>query len=328
MQNPFKHLSFMARDAVWRLRDKLARRGLLGKVAWIGAGVLVLSSLLYYGLGAALVHKIDDDLTFEPAAVPNGGSRAVAVAVGLVEREIAHGWTPNDPFFMPGAILDNMPNFQMGMVGAISQFSLEMTDRIGRARGTSQIDPDLDRATGLLRYPPDRWIFDISSSWAPTATSESQYRAAAEAMTRYNEQVAAGTATFDRRTDNLMQTLDRFANNLGGAAADIDNHLDSAGFWSFQADDVFYRNKGRLYAYYMILSAMEHDFAQVIAEKNLTTIYKDMLDSLRVAAELQPLIVMDGSPDGLILPTHLTAQGFYLLSARVKLREITAVLAA
>jgi len=60
------------------------------------------------------MHEVDDDLAYMPdiAAAP-GGSRAVAMAAGLITREVdRHGWTANDPFFMPSALLDNMPNFQ------------------------------------------------------------------------------------------------------------------------------------------------------------------------------------------------------------------------
>jgi flagellar motility protein MotE (MotC chaperone) len=328
MVSLLKRLGFVVRDALWRMRERLARRGWLGKLAWIGAGALVLWSLLYYGVGALLISKIDDDTAFAPVEMPEGGSYAVAMAAALVTREIDHGWTANDPFFLPGSVLDNMPNYQKGIVAAISRFSLELTDSIGRSRGTSQIDADLDHAAGLLRYPGDRWYFDISSSWAPTAPSESQYATAAKDLIRYNERMAAGQATFDRRADNLMHTLDRIASDLGGSAADIDNHVLRAGFWSWDADDIFYMNKGKLYAYYMLLAALQQDFAPVMAEKNLGSVYQDMLDSLRVAAQMQPLVVMDGNPDGLLWPSHLTAQGFFLLSARVKLREIYAVLAA
>ena len=37
-------------------------------------------------------------------------------------------------------------------------------------------------------------------------------------------------------------------------------------------------------------------------------------------------IVMNGAPDGLLFPSHLAAQGFYVLRARAQLREITNVL--
>jgi hypothetical protein len=41
---------------------------------------------------------------------------------------------------------------------------------------------------------------------------------------------------------------------------------------------------------------------------------------------LQPWVVVNGSPQSQVLPSHLAAQGFFLLRARVQLREITNIL--
>src|SRR3546814_15411933 len=72
-----------------------------------------------------------------------------------------------------------------------------------------------DVCSSELRYPADRWIFDFSASLAPVASSDSQYRAAQQALRDYNGRLAAGSATFDRRADNLLQTLERIADDLG-----------------------------------------------------------------------------------------------------------------
>ncbi len=51
-----------------------------------------------------------------------------------------------------------------------------------------------------------------------------------------------------------------------------------------------------------------------------------MLGSMRHAAMLQPKVVVNGAPDAQLMPSHLAAQGFYLLRARTQLREITNIL--
>ena len=52
-----------------------------------------------------------------------------------------------------------------------------------------------------------------------------------------------------------------------------------------------------------------------------------MVEALRAAAALQPLVVLNGAPDGTFIPSHLTAQGFYLLRARAILSDIADKLA-
>ena len=55
------------------------------------------------------------------------------MAADLVTREVdVHTWTPMMPFFMPAGILDNMPNFQRGIMAALGRFSTELMDQLGR----------------------------------------------------------------------------------------------------------------------------------------------------------------------------------------------------
>ena len=51
-----------------------------------------------------------------------------------------------------------------------------------------------------------------------------------------------------------------------------------------------------------------------------------MIASLRTAATLHPLVIVNGRPDGQLAPSHLAVQGFYLLRARTQMREITNIL--
>ncbi len=300
------------------------------------AGVVVLAAL-YYPVGMILTHNIDDNPDFglvagadgALAAPQTGGSESVRLAVELLRREVdTHSWTPNDPFFFPTAALDNMPNFQQGIVYALSRFAIEMADQIGRSRGSSQVDPNLDKASGLLKYAGDVWVWDPAVSLAPTATSEAQYRAGRRELEAYNERLSRGEAAFERRADNLLATLERFSADIGSTSAVIDEQLRAHGgdIFDFRADDVFYQTKGRLYGYYILLRGLKSDFGSIITERQLDVAWDNMLASLRAAISLEPLVVVNGAPDSLFRPSHLTAQGFYLLRARTQIKEITNIL--
>ncbi len=303
-----------------------SRRKLIRRAAF---GLLILI-LIYYPLGMMLQHQINDDVTFtfdQDAHLP-GASESVAMAAALMEREVDDaGWVPNNPFFYPSAALDNMPNFQEGLRAAVFRFAIELTDQIGRTRGSGQSDPDLDIASGELKFPGTVWIWDPGVSWLPQSTSEQRYRRAVEHLRKYNDRLAAGDAVFDKRADNLLATLDRFAADLGSASAEIAQHVhEETGLIDLAADDLFYNVKGRLYGYHMMLTALEADFADVITEKQLDAVWPQMLESMRLAATLQPWVVVNGAPDSQVLPSHLVAQGFYLLRGRTQLREITNIL--
>ncbi|MBQ1202556.1 MAG: DUF2333 family protein, partial [Loktanella sp.] len=124
--------------------------------------LLVTVLTLYFGVIGNLMHRIDADLDFVPPTPIEGGSHAVNMAEALIMREVVHNrWTPNDPIFFPNGLHDNMANYQRGMMRAISRFTLELENQIGRLRGSSAIDGDLERASGLLQFPTDVWIFDF-----------------------------------------------------------------------------------------------------------------------------------------------------------------------
>jgi hypothetical protein len=295
---------------------------------WTWRIVLVVL-LLYYPVGTLIIENIDDDPQFAPRNVAPGESRAVATAAELITREVdVNTWTPMMPVFMPSGLMDNMPNFQRGIMSALGRFSTELMDQVGRTRGSSQTDRDLEQARGFLNEQPNIWLWQPSVSLMPSATSAQKYRAARDRLIAYNRRLAAGQAVFERRADNLQGLIDRIANDIGSDSAVIDQHIiERAGdLFDARADDIFYFNKGRLYAYFLLLRELGVDFQNVIRDRELTNAWNGTVESFRVASQLDPWIVWNGYLDGLLIPNHLAAQGFYLLRARTQLREISNIL--
>jgi hypothetical protein len=305
---------------------------LRGRWPLLVAIAVVLIFGLYYPVGMLIVHKVDDTLDYQiPAAdLPQGGgSRAVAISAALIDREVNHnGWVANDPFFMPGSMLDNMPNYQLGMIHALGRFAFQMVDQIGRTRGSSQTDADLQEAAGLLQYSGTKWIFDFSTSLLPTAKSEDQYRKARRALLAYNARLGEGKAIFERRGDNLQATLERIALDIGSSSAALDTRIrDGSHQWvDWQGDDVFYSVKGQMYAYDLVLRELRQDFADVIRTRELGGAWDQMMASFNEAAALHPLVVSNAATDAVILPNHLASMGFYVERARTQIYEIVNIL--
>lgn len=309
------------------LTTERPRRGL--RRALVALGVLVLAVVAYYVGGALWLHHIDDDPDFAAQlTVPDQASRAVATATALIDREVnQHRWVANDPAFLPGYLLDNMPAYETGIMQALGRFSTELRDRLARVRGSSAVDPDVESAAGRLNYPGDVWIFEWSNT-PVQPSSESQYRRGMADLRRYNERLAQGQAVLERRADNLMATLDRISDDLGAASAALTREVDlnATRLLDPEADDLFYNVKGKLYAYYLILRAFEADFANVVKERNLQASWADLLNSARLGATLHPWMVSNGPLDSQAVPNHLAAQGFLLLRVRTKLEEIIDIL--
>lgn len=295
----------------------------------LALGLVAFILFAYYPLGMFIVHKVDDDAAFSAGKFEvRNGSASTAIAIAVLDREInTYHWTPSDPFFYPGAALTRMPAFQRGIVTGLSRFAVSLSDQIARTRGSSQIDHDLQNAVGLLKYAPNVWMFNPDVSWLPTASSAKQYQSAIKSLTIYNERLANGKATFERRADNLMQTLDGMASDLGSASSALETHIEARSSLAFGASaELYYYNKGLLYANYLLLREIEKDFADVIKEKQLQNAWMQMLATLREGMGLGNFLVINAAPDSQFFPNHLASQGFFILRVRTQLREVTNIL--
>ncbi len=312
-------------DAIDAGREVL-RAPRLSIVARIILAVLLIL-LIGYPAAAWIYSTIDDDPNFgpPPAVMRAHQSAGVAAAIALIDREVnKNGWAPSAPFFDPPALLDDMPSYQEGIVAALGQFAIALRDRMGRAPGAMEADSDLSSAADSLQYPPNLWYWNPSVSIWPSSSSEGQYRDAIESLSNYNLRLVGGEAGFDSRAEALQVVLGRIANDLGSSSAIIENHLRRGVGLPYHggAADIFYSNKGRMYAYYIVLKGLQVDYADAIRERHLQATWLNMMASLRAGAGLRPSIVFDGAPDSDLVACTLCGEGFYLLRVRSELNEI------
>jgi hypothetical protein len=294
-----------------------------------GFAAIIPALLLYYGLGAVLLTKIDDSMNFTPsgADLPAKGSRAVAMVSALMNREVnEYGWKPNKPWFYATALMDNMPNYQIGILKTSRAVTLELKDHVGRLRGAGGIDSDLEKAYADLSFPPDNWFFSTRPPFVG-ASSAGFYKDAITGLRKYNGRVSTGQALYEKRADTLRATLDRMALSLGNASSQLDLQIDEGGkkWIDFQSDDVFYDSRGQAYAAYHILNALRSDYSDLIANRQLAKLWDDMMEDLKGMVEIDPLYVTNAKPGGLI-SNDLVAQNAKLGLVRSRLREITQIL--
>lgn len=288
---------------------------------WLRILVLCLIGVLplYYGIGALVLHDIDDSLDFivQPTVSPQ--SESVEVAASLIEREInTHHWTANDPFFLPGAILDDMPSYQQGIIASISGFITALQSIT--AQDNSHIDPELEIASEMLTWPGTVWIFDPDISWWPIAAADKQYRKAAMALRQFNLSLLTSNS-FSRRGQNLSFFMDWLINDLDVLSRASNEYLDEKlGSWvNFESDDIFYFAKGRLYADWMLMRALGKDYVEVLRHKGLEDSWQNLTDSMQRVAQMHPWIVYQDSADG-FLPNHLINQVY--LMQRIKEKAV------
>jgi hypothetical protein len=326
---------------------------------WIVRGVVGLAVLLFLGLNIYFFWVTQRWTNFNPNYVaayelqnqklmpgtqlpdaPNTcqPSAIVNVTAGLVDFNVNQNeWVPSMLFYKLGLFgvvpwkntpfFDNKASFQLGVNQVVRRVSVELVDQLGRVRGTSQIDQNLQNARGNLAYDEESWYFGLDPFGFKTPTP-SFYRTAAADLGRFNQSLGNCSATFDARADNLLQFIDRMASDIGSTSEILRSKMESsnAGWLDPRADDRFWFAYGQLYAYYGVLSATKADFGAVLVERNLTQIWDRTLEQLRASLNMQPMIVSNGAESSALMPSHLATLGFYLLRVRSNLVEIRSII--
>ena len=225
----------------------------------------------------------------------------------------------NTPF------LDNKAAFQLGINQVLRRTTTELVDALGRIRGTSRIDQNLQDARTALAWDETAWYIGLRG---PTRPTPSVYREAIQKLRAFNASLEKCQATFDARADNLLQFLDRIAGDMGSTSDILRGQIEAsdAGWFDPRADDRFWFAYGQLYAYYGMLSATRSDFSSVIRERNLATLWDTMQTQMRETLNMQPWIISNGNESSFLFPSHLATMGFNLLRARSQIVEIRSVL--
>lgn len=273
--------------------------------------------------------------TADNACQPSAMVDAVAL---LIDDNVNQGtWVPSNPVHKAGLFFlvdwvetpffDNRAAFQLGTNQAIRRTAVELVDRLGRVRGTSSINQNLQNAREAANYRENAWIVTFSPPFLQPSTP-ARLRDARRNLLAFNDELRRCQADFDTRADNLMQFVERITSDIGSTSEILQRRrAEAANFTGFdrRADDRFWFTYGQLYAYYVILSAARSDFQEVAQQRNLNTLWTRTEQQLVDALAIQPPIVVNGSASSLI-KSHLESIGFDLLRVRSNLVEMRDVL--
>ena len=264
-------------------------------------------------------------------------SQIVLVTRDLIDFNVNQNtWVPSHPLSKAGLFgidwkntpfLDNKAAFQLGINTVIRRTTIELADRLGRVRGTSQINQNLQDAKQAMSYNEDAWWFTFSPPFIQPSTAE-RHRAAIESLEAFDRELVACQGQFDVRTDNLLQFLDRITGDIGSTSDILRSRMEASdlGWFDPRADDRFWFTYGQLYAYYGILVATEADFSGVFDDRRIGNVWNVARDQLRAALDMTPFIISNGNESSWIMPSHLATMGFYLLRVRSNLVEMRDIL--
>lgn len=282
---------------------------------------------LYYPLGALISEDIDTNTDYE---IAKDGHRSATIdtMTFLIKREVYNkSWTPALPFIFPAYMLDNMPAFQLGIMEPIGHTAKVLAAKMDKSIAEEGKSP-LHSAAELLQYPGTIWMFSPSNKLIPAPSSNSQYRRARKQLQNYNHMLADGQAIFEATPQNLLHILKAVKADLQKTSNRLESHIreNSSSWLDTKADDVFYYQQGKIYAYFLLLKALSFDFKDAILQSNIYQPWTSLLKSLENAAHLSPTIVRNGELDSLLAPNHLASLGFYSRKAIITLQKMLTTL--
>ncbi|HEX3895603.1 MAG TPA: DUF2333 family protein [Rudaea sp.] len=252
------------------------------------------------------------------------------------------GYISNDKF-PPGVFMDNVPNWEFGVLTATRDLAREMRNRFSRSQSQSEEDVDLKEADPLFSSPNDRWLLP---------SSEGQYQKAIDHVGGYLERLEKNDpngAQFFARADSLADYLDMVSSRLGSLSqrlsasvgqirlegdAPVESGTESTAKnkpqvvqtpWS-QIDDVFYESRGYTWALLEQLKAIQVDFAPILERKNAVVSLKQIIRELEESQKpVHSPIILNGSPFG-FFANHSLVMANYVSRANAAVIDLKSLL--
>ncbi len=253
------------------------------------------------------------------------------------------GYLSND-VTPPGIYLDNIPNWEFGVLVQVRDLSRSLRESFSRSQSQSTEDPDL-----IISEP--RFNFD-NTSWLFPAT-ESEYRVAIARLYSYLARISDETdedAQFYARSDNLANYLlyvesrlgslsQRLSASVGQQRVNTNSVGQSAAMEStptqsesviktpwLQIDDVFYEARGATWALMHFLKAAELDFKDVLADKNATASLRQIIRELEASQRTVYFpVILNGSGFG-IFANHSLTMANYISRANAAIIDLRRLL--
>ena len=273
------------------------------------------------------------------------GSYTTSTAIALVETLLQKrgGYLSND-IMPPGLWLDNIPNWEFGVLVQVRDATRAMRNDHSRSQSQSVEDKDLIIAEPKFNFDNKSWILPAS---------ESVYREGVLALYGYLERLQDPNnpeAQFYARADNLRDWLGQVEKRLGSlsqrlsaSVGQVRLNTDLAGeteaVQSTQAseqitvktpwteiDDVFYEARGAAWALVRLFKAVEKDFAPVLEDKNALISLRQIIRELEATQEsVWSPVILNGSGFGLFA-NHSLVMASYISRANAAVIDLRSLL--
>lgn len=276
---------------------------------------IICTVFLYYPIGGWMIHNTDTPI-YEPKN-QNNNLHVIDAISHLVNQEVRQKiWTPNLPIIFPSYFLDNMPNFQLGVISAISTTANGLKQLKYNFVNTTVKD-DLNEAAELFQYPGTVWLISPQNHLLPATSSNTQYKKAKRKLDNVNKEIANNRAAIPFSDDNFAIMISYIKKDLNALIKTNASYVreNQNSFFDFKVDDVFYFSFGKIYAYSQISKAIGYDFKEILIKHDIYQYWTQFLNLLEQPLKIEPLIVRNAPLNSSFAPNHLTVTNYFIANA-------------
>lgn len=279
------------------------------KVAGLGLSIFIIA---YYGIGATISSKLNNTLDYEIKISQTSPTYTGNALTYILKSQIDDAaWTPSLPAFFPASILDNLPNFQLGVKNSLNY----IVKKLAKHHNNSH----LKNASELLDYPADIWLFSQTNDKLSPGSAK-QYRKAISHIIEF----CSSKDNSSTDTSNLLISLNNINKLLQKQLKTIEKQIQehNSEFFDFSSDNIFYQAQGTVYTSYYILNALQKDYQDVIVNTNQYENITTALMFLNKAISLQPTIIKNASLEDIYGANHLLYLAYYISQAQNYIKTI------
>jgi len=291
----------------------------------IGAAALLLiwiagNLALHFGLKHHDILPYDINQAFPPDKPTVPGEIYASTLAAIMDHELhtGFGWRPNDLFFWgPKVGADNNSDRQLGIIQAVRETTRIFKDHLTKV-SSNQYDPNLVIADTDFRNDALKWILP-----SPEAKYDDGILHLRMYVTGLHS-TPPSSRELNTRAVELISLLQTWTDLLGDAHANLYRTTkdDGTPVHSWDCDHYFYHSQGYAHVMYHMMQAIEREYkGQLKDDPVLKTLFDDAVDALGKAAVMKPLVILNGSPDGLFANHRRNLDG-YINEARQKMLSL------
>jgi hypothetical protein len=284
------------------------------------AFLIVINLALHYGQKSHDRLDYDVNTAFPPDKPFVPGEIYATTLAEIMDHELhtGFGWRPNDFFLWgPHLMADNNANRQLGIILVVRETTRVFKDHLTKI-SSNEYDPNLVIADTEFRNDAEKWIL-------PSA--EGKYKDGVTHLRLYIAALHTNPPTsreLNQRNVELIRLIQSYGDILGDAHAMLymTQKSDGSPVHSWDVDDYFYHAQGYAHVMYYMMQAVKREYHQALTTKPvLAQLFDEAIDPLGKAAMMKPLVVLNGSPDG-VFANHRRNLDAYISEARQKMYSI------